>query len=109
MKSRAEPTSWSLYYGQDNNFRTDRIELDKIYKIKQLADVSKVPVGLELSDFEANLDQVFETSDAQASELVNVIYLIKKLLDRKDLRQQSRRSDESKKGRKRTGTTKKVF
>ena len=107
--SREEPSTFSLYFGQDHSFSPNRIELDRIYKIDALSDVDKVPVGLELTDFQATLDQVFEESNARAHELVNVIYIVKKLLDRDDLDRDGDYKPRKSSGRRRSGRLFRIF
>jgi hypothetical protein len=81
LVSRAEPRTHSLYYGQDSSFfNPKRAELDTIYFIRKLSDIRNVPVNLDLSDFQQELDRIFDTSDAQVHSLVNIIYIVKKFL-----------------------------
>jgi hypothetical protein len=84
LEGRGETPSFSIFYGQDYTSDGRRsVMMSGVHQVFDLSDVSDLPTDFTVDSFEGAFNRIFaEGSQVRVHSLVNVVFLIRKTLDK---------------------------
>lgn len=80
-------TTFSVFFGQDFGFENSTGTASQLSYadpviVRSLPDISLIPTSIDLESVIANHKRSFESSDVQIERILNIVYLIRRFVDR---------------------------